>query len=241
MGRIQVRAQENARRAPGGDPAKMEVAVIVPLRAHTMATIDTNETLVRKCAESVRESAHVNRVVVSVDDPGLAERAAVFGRVMVVSRPESLSGEKVRVGEVLKFTLGEMNRLGYRPDVLVPVEITYPFRPPGILDRVVEMLVSGDFDSVIAGVPEYRVCWKKGKSGFTALTDFSRHRSERSPLHVGLPGLACAVYPPIVEKGLRYGEKLGIYEIDDPFASIEVRTPHQLESIARQLYWPGTD
>lgn len=219
-------------------PEELDVTAIIPLRAHYNATIDLNETLIRRCAESIRESRYINRVVVSSDDESLAKLAARFENSLSIIRPEHLSDPTVRLSEVLKYTLLELKNRGIVPEILVPVEITYPFRPKGILDHVIEMLVSNDFNTVIAGVAEYRVCWKKEEGRFVQLSELSKPRNERSPLHIGLPSLACALYPDVVESGKRYGDRLGIFEVHEPFAAIEVRTPEQLEEIAQQFYWP---
>lgn len=221
------------------DPHKLEIAAIVPLRSTFTDTIDMNETLIRKCADAIQDSAYIDRVVITADHPDLFKMADRFGGDAIkLLRPESLSKQAVRVHDVLKFTLDHLNQQEYHPDLLLPVEITYPFRPKGIFDHIIEMLIKNDYDTVIAGVAEYRVCWKKEKSGFKNVTDLTLPRSERIPLHIGLPSLACAIYPEIVRQGRRYGDKIGIYEVDDPFAPIEIRTPEQLKSIANRLYWP---
>lgn len=220
------------------NPLDLEIAAIVPLRLTVADTIDMNETLIRKCADAIRESAYIDRIVITADHPKLFKMADRFGDAIKLLRPETLSHKSVRVHDVLKFTLDELNQQEYHPDLLMPVEITYPFRPHGIFDNIIEMLISNEYDTVIAGVAEYRICWKKEKNGFKNITDLSLPRSERIPLHVGLPSLASAIYPGIVRQGRRYGDRIGIYEIDDPFAAIEIRTPEQLKSIAQKFYWP---
>jgi len=56
-------------------------------------------------------------------------------------------------------------------------------------------------------------------------------------VHIGVPGLACATYPEFIRQGTRTGGRLGIYEIDDPLAGIEVRSPEHLEALETRLNW----
>ncbi len=215
-----------------------DITAIVPLRGRSEESIDGNVTLIRKCLESLKESKSINRLVITTDDEKLLKSAEKFTEFVSILRPESLSVSGIRVQEVLQYTLQELHKQEIRPDILVPVEITYPFRPAGLFDALIEMYNGHDYDTVIAGVPEYRVCWKEGGDGFESVTDQSIPRKDRSPLYIGLPSLGCVIDPELVLKGKRYGEKLGIYQVDEPFATVEIRTPQQLNHIARQLYWP---
>lgn len=220
------------------DPFDLNIYAIVPLRSQVSNTIDQNEVLIRKCADAVSDSNYIKKVVLTVDDEKLFSLTDRFSDTIKIIRPKHLSGSDIRLNQVLQYTVEQLDLMNEKPDILLPVEITYPFRPKGIFDRIIEMLVQGNYDTVIAGMPEYRICWKKGKNGFEAVMEPSKPRIERDPLHIGLPSLATAVYPNILREGMRYGTKLGIYEVNDPFAGIEVRTPDELEIVANMFYWP---
>lgn len=219
-------------------PHKKEIAAILPLRGYAKDSIDYNPVLIRKCLESLKESTEINRIIVSVDDPALLEQVEKQIQCESVLRPRELSGEGVRVQDVLSYTLKKIGETSSLPELIVPVEITYPFRPTGIFDQLIGMYRTGSYDTVIAGVPEYRVCWKEEGQTYTAVTDLSNPRSQRKPLYIGLPSLGCVIEPEIVLEGRRYGDTLGILQVDEPFATVEIRTPEQLKQIAKQLYWP---
>jgi hypothetical protein len=120
---------------------------------------------------------------------------------------------------------------GYFPDVIVTLEITYPFRPQGIVDGVIERLLANGFDTVVAGVPEYRTCWIREEDGYRALTKIEASRSEREPLHLSIPGLASATFPQYLREGNRAGGRVGIFEVQDPLAGVEIRTQAELAAI----------
>lgn len=217
---------------------KKKIAAIIPLRAHVNGSIDQNEVLLRRCIDAVRSSKYISHIVVTADDAELLKQAEEFSDVIQILRPEHLSRPEVRVTQVLQYTLETLSNDGFYPDIIVPAEVTYPFRPDGLFDDIIEMLVRDEFETVIAGIAEYRSCWKKEKSGLRFIMDVSKPRKDRNPLYFGLPSLAAASLTTTIENGLRYGKKLGIYEVNDPFASIEIRTVEQLKKIADKLYWP---
>ncbi|TVQ65389.1 MAG: hypothetical protein EA360_09660 [Balneolaceae bacterium] len=235
---VDVKKESTPENEPFGSDGKRRITAVIPLRGGTGTQIDLNETLVRKCAESLAESTLINRVVISADDEEFEKLEPRFRNARTILRPAHLSKPGMRVIDVLMYTLSELEESGEVPDILVPVEITYPFRPKGIFDRVIEMLLESDYNTVIAGFAEYRVCWREENHTFQSVTDLSLPRQERNPLYVGLPGLACAVYPEIIRQGKRYGDPLGILQIDDPMAAIEVRTKEQLKPLSDTFYWP---
>lgn len=208
-----------------GDPfdsERMEVAALIPLRA-SEDSIDFSETLVRRTIEAAQASRYINRILVTTECEDLAAMARACGAEVPFLRPVALSTQGVRVDEVLKFFLYCLERDGYLSDIVVPLEINYPFRPEGLLDGVIDLLVREGADTVIAGVSEYRPCWKKNGEHYEALTKMEQSRMTREPIHVGLPSLACASYPSTLRQGSRMAGQVGIYEIVDPLAAIEIR------------------
>lgn len=204
------------------DPERLEVAALIPLRAGN-DSIDFSETLVRRTVEAAQASRYINRILVTTECEELASMARACGAEVPFLRPVTLSALGVRADEALKFFLEYLERDGYLPDIVVPLEINYPFRPEGLLDGVINLLVREGSDTVIAGVPEYRPCWKKKGDHYEALTQMAQSRVTREPIHVGLPSLACASYPSTLRQGSRMAGHVGIYEIVDPLAAIEIR------------------
>lgn len=218
---------------------EMNIYAVIPLRSDVSHSIDQNEILLKRCVKSLNESNYINKVVVTADNEEMLELGSRFQNSIKILRPIELSSFEIRLNRVLQYTLEELIKIDEVPDILVPAEITYPFRPEGIFDNVIEMLLNGDYDTVIAGMTEYRVCWKITDKGFESVMDTSKPRYSRSPLHIGLPSLATAIYPNVVQKGKRYGDKIGIFEVNGPFDSIEIRTEDELEQVAKMLYWPS--
>lgn len=218
------------------DPESLEVAALIPLRAQGRS-IDFSEQLIKRTVAAAFESRYVNRILVSTECRELAAMARANGAEVPFLRPTELAAPRVRVDEVLRQFLIQLEDEGYQPDIVVPLEVTYPFRPPGLIDGVIEQLVQEGGDTVIAGLPEYRPCWCADGDGFAELTNVAPPRDEREPIHVGLPSLACATFPSTLREGSRLSGELGIFEINDPLAGIEVRDREALNALSDRLNW----
>lgn len=216
------------------DPVNQEIVAIIPLRGNKNS-IDLDQKLIKRTIQSAKESKLISRLVVATDSETISKMVSPMGAEVPFLRPNELSGNMIRSDEVLSQFLVMLEDNGYYPDVVVPLEITYPFRPEGLIDGVVSQLIQDGYDTVISAMPEYRACWqeKGGDMVQIALTD--QPRQERKPLYVGLPSLACATYPYVLREGTRYGQNIGIFEVDDPVAGVEVRDIKELQRI-NQLF-----
>lgn len=208
------------------DPKVMEVAAIIPLRSSS--AIDSSETLIRKSIEAAKNSEYVSRIIVASDDADLGKRAMAWGAESPFVRPKHLSAPGVRSDEVLQYCLEQLEANSYSPDLIVPLEITHPFRPVGLLDRLIERLVTHGLDTAIAAYSEYRPYWPKDDSGLVLTEEYAHPRTERNPIYVGLLSLGCVTYAEFVRQGSRLGKRVGVYEVDDPFAAIEIRDAKDL-------------
>jgi CMP-N-acetylneuraminic acid synthetase len=208
------------------DPAAMEIAAIIPVRAEQDGR--GQEELLKRTIQAARESAYIKRVILASDDAKMAKTAEKLGVEAPFVRPATLSAAGVRADEVLKYSLEQLEQQGYSPDLIVPLEITYPFRPAGLLDKLIELLTEHGLDTAIAVHSEHRPYWSKDADGIVLSEEYAQTRQERTPLYVGLLSLGCVTYAEFVRGGSRLGKRIGVYEVDDPFAAIEIREPKDL-------------
>lgn len=213
------------------NPMELEIVAIIPIRQHTSESVDFNEPLILKTVNSALASRYINRVIISTDSESIAEKTKSWGVEAPFLRSEDLSSNKVRVDKVLQYSLDQLESDGYFPNLVVPLEITYPFRQDGLLDNLIDQLLEQGLDTVITGFSEYRPCWFKKEDSLVRVDDFTRMRQQREPLHIGLLSLGCVTYPEFIRKGTRLGEKIGICEIKDPIATIEIRDCKDLKLV----------
>jgi len=218
------------------NPENLNIAAIVPVRrlaSHVES--DLNDLLVKETLRCAKACRYINRIIISTDNEKVVAKSREWGAEAPFIRPPELSAPHVRIDEVLRYTLEQLESDGFYPDIVIPLEVTYPFRTPEMIDGIVEQLVKDGLDTVIAGILECRPCWMKNGSDLVPLTELSQHREKRKNIHVGLISLGCATYPQCIHLGNRLGRRVGIYEVNDPFAAIEVRDTRTMKLFEK---WP---
>lgn len=204
----------------------LEVVALVPAKGPP--TRLAGRPLLEYTIRSAREAKHVKRVVVSTDSKATARLAERLGAEVPFLRDASYSQSFVGLDKVLEMSLEQLERRGIVPDLLVSLEPTYPFRPAGLVDSLVEQVVTKGFDSVVAARREYNSCWAEEEGGIKRLDEGFVPRLYKRPIFVGLKGLGCATYPSTVRSGRLLGDRVGLFEVADPAAALEVREAKDL-------------
>lgn len=107
-----------------------------------------------------RAATSVSRVLVSTDDPAIAEAARAEGAEVPFRRPAELSGDRAPEWLVWRHLLEHLQRTeGALPDVLVIVPPTAPLRLPADIDRAVAAFGEGDADVVVTVTAAHRNPW----------------------------------------------------------------------------------
>jgi len=126
---------------------RIEVLAIVPARGGSKSIPRKNirpfagHPLVAYSIAAGLQSSLVTRVIVSTDDPGIADIARQYGAQVPFLRPAELATDDAPDLPVFKHALDWLSREeGYRPEVVVQLRPTSPVRPIDCVDRAVEIL-----------------------------------------------------------------------------------------------------
>jgi CMP-N-acetylneuraminic acid synthetase len=111
----------------------------VPLIAYTIA--------------AARRACHVEHVVVSTDDPEIAEVARAFGADVPFVRPECHSTDTASSMSVVKHAVSFWRASGDVPDIVAWLPPTAPLRRAEAIDGALELLLRSECDSVVTVVP----------------------------------------------------------------------------------------
>lgn len=209
------------------DPDLWQIAAVIPVRGND-ELVALKPELLKRTIEAAKHCKYIDRVFLVTDEQVLADQAIAWGAEAPFLRPMSLSEPDVRADKVLQYALTQLENTGYFPDLIVPLEVTFPFRPAGLLDRLVELVAEHGLDTAIAASTEHRPYWQKNSDGVVLVEEYAQSRADRTPLHIGLLSLGCVTYAEFVRQGSRLGKRIGVYEIEDPIASIEIRTRRDL-------------
>jgi N-acylneuraminate cytidylyltransferase len=126
--------------------AVTEILAFIPARGGSKGIPRKNlaqvggRSLVARSVGHALAARRVSRVLVSTDDEEIAAAAREAGAEVPFLRPASLAGDEVLDHPVLFHLLGELEKTGYRPDLIVHLRPTAPFRREGWIDRSIELL-----------------------------------------------------------------------------------------------------
>ena len=105
-------------------------------------------------ADAARASKKLTRVVISTEDEEIAGVARQLGIEVPFMRPAHLAADETPMLDVLTDLVASLERRErYRPDVLVLLQPTSPFRRGSHIDAAIDLLTSSGADSVVTVVP----------------------------------------------------------------------------------------
>lgn len=212
---------------------KMNVTAIIPV-AGKVPVLNGNP-LLDYTIKRAKQSRYVKRVVVSTDDPETAEAARRAGAEAPFLRDPMYSQDFIDFEKVLQHSLEKIEAGNIFSDLIVSMEVTYPFRTPDLIDQLILHLVRGGFDTVLPARNEYNTCWIDGNGDFRRVDEGFMRRKYRNPVHVGIKGLGCVTHPFFLREGRLFGNRVGLLDIDDPRMPIEVRDEKGFEMAAELL------
>jgi CMP-N,N'-diacetyllegionaminic acid synthase len=105
-------------------------------------------------ADAARASGGLTRVVVSTEDDEIAGVTRRLGVEVPFLRPARLAADETPMLDVLTDLVASLEqRERYRPDILVLLQPTSPFRRAEHIDAAIDLLTSTGADSVVTVVP----------------------------------------------------------------------------------------
>lgn len=126
--------------------------------------------LVAYSVASGRAARSVSRLIVSTDDEEIAEIARQYGAEAPFMRPRNLAEDDTPDFPVFEHALAWLaEHEDYRPEIVVQLRPTTPFRPRGMIDQAVDILLADAEADCVRGVTEpkqtpYKM-WRPGPHG----------------------------------------------------------------------------
>jgi len=171
----------------------------LPLLAHTL--------------EAARGARHLDRVIVSTDDPRVAEVARSHGAEVPFLRPAELAGDIPSLKPVIAHAVRELEAQGDHPDVVVILQVTSPFREAAAIDAAVEHLVTGAFDTVVSVTEDRTLNWRAKDSLLVPLFAKEGRRDEQEPVFKE-NGAVVASRRHVMDLESRFGDRVGYLVLD---------------------------
>lgn len=181
--------------------------------------------------EAARQSRCIDRVIVTTEDEELAELARQGGTEVPFMRPPELARENVSLERVLQHAVEWIEtHEGHEVGVVVLLEVSHPFRMPGLIDQIVDTLIEGEWDSVFPAREERDTFWFLGEEGLSRIGEGGHFpRGARKPIYREISGLACATRGGVIKRGDRLGYRVGMVPIRDISGLVDIRSVEDLQ------------
>ena len=188
---------------------KLNIVGVIPIKG-----FPTNFEGKNLLIESIRylESCKlVSEIFVSTDNAETAKIAEDNGARSPFIRPIELSAESVGLPDVLKYTLEEIEKIR-KVDLVVIIEENYPFRPEGLLTKLINNIIEGGYDTVCASIIEQRSIWLDAQQGIHAVGDSLMGSRSTKPekIHINLFGLGAVTYVDNIREKKILTNKVGL-------------------------------
>ncbi len=178
--------------------------------------------------DAARASTRLSRVLVSTDDARIARAARRAGFDVPFIRPRSDRGQPL--AQIIDESVRHLERAhpGLKPDWIVRLQVTFPFRERGMIDRAVRTVLAQDVDSAFIAFPEYDSYWSVDDDGRPRrlTTDTRVPRAKRRPIYRELSGLFSMVRRDVLARGTLKGDRLGILPVSSVLSSIDLHGTH---------------
>jgi len=219
--------QETSTSGNNIDAANLNIVLIIPVREEGLKVL-AGKPLYEYAIEHAMKSSLVKTVAVSTDDESVAKNASDAGADVILFRPPGQSRFDVILELLMQSSLSMLEDEGNIPDLLVMIEPTFPFREVTILDQLISKFVEGGFDTVIPARTDYNSCWMEEQGSYRRVDSGYIARQFKTPFYTGLKGLCCVCSPATVRNGQLFGDNVGLFKLDDPIPTIEVRSESDL-------------
>ncbi len=196
--------------------------------------------------ETAKRSKLITHLIVSTDDPEIAQICRKAGVDVPFMRPKELAQDDTPHVPVMRHATGYMeDRLSVRFDIVVILQPTSPFRTVEDLDGTLNKLLETDADSAVAivevGSSEHPVKMKKYDGTWVSaycVEEVEGTRRQDLPKAYKRSGAVYAMKRDLVmKKGKLYGENIAAYIVARE-RSIDIDTPLdwvKAEYMAKQL------
>jgi YrbI family 3-deoxy-D-manno-octulosonate 8-phosphate phosphatase len=207
----------------------MTVVAVIPARGGSKGVPGKNlapvggQPLVARAVHAARAAQRVDRVLVSTDDPLIADAAREAG-AEVVERPAELSGDTATSEAAV---LHALDAAAPDAEVVLLVQCTSPFLTSGDIDAVAAPVADGLADSAFTAAPSHSFLWRPDGTGVNH-DPATRPRRQDRPVELVETGAAYAMRV----TGLRRGEYRFFGRVlpvpVDPSRTLEIDEPADL-------------
>jgi CMP-N-acetylneuraminic acid synthetase/spore coat polysaccharide biosynthesis predicted glycosyltransferase SpsG len=206
----------------------LKTLVIIPARGGSKGIPRKNirylngKPLIAYSIETAKQSKYVDKIIVSTDDNEIATIAEKYGAEIIL-RPEHLASDEVPLDPVIYDVVEKLENQGIFFDYIVTIQPTSPLLKTKTLDKVIETLVNGDYDTVLTAVDDRHLAWTKENEVFIPKYKERKNRQYLPPEYRET-GAILASKRSVITQDNRIGQRVTLYEVDK-YESVDIDSP----------------
>lgn len=137
----------------------MRILGLIPARGGSKGVLRKNirrlagRPLIEYAITAARESTRLTRILVSTDDPEIAQVARELGADVPFLRPAELARDETPMLPVVCHALQFVEEAGEEYDAVCLLQPTNPLREARLIDRCLELFTTSGADSVVTVLP----------------------------------------------------------------------------------------
>ena len=197
----------------------MRVTVVIPARGGSDRVPYLNirrlgdAPLLAHSIRAAKEAKGIDRIIVSTDDEAVAEIARAHGAEVPFLRPKELSGDLSSLMPVVRHAVTESEKGHPRPDVVVVLQATTPFRSAHSINEAITKIATGRFSAVVSVTSDLSLRWKAEDGLLRPLFNRAGRRDEQEPVYLE-NGAIVAISRDVLESDARFGNSVGFVVLD---------------------------
>ena len=219
------------------------VVAIIPARGGSKGLPGKNirpllgKPLIAYTIEAATRCPLVDRVVVSTEDPEIAQVATQWGADAPFLRPAELATDEATTESVLQHAVEWLDAHGRPVDIVVFLQVTDLFRKRWMIEEAVQALLEDpQLESAFVAYPDHKNYWGQVNGGYVPVARRGYGpRQSKTPLYREDTGLACATRAAIVRQGRRIGDRVHLLVNRDQTSSIDIHDEFDLWLAERVL------
>jgi len=203
------------------NPDKIMINALIPVKGKPLYIGETPQ--IEHTINAAKKSKYIDRIFVITDDDETKSVALSLGVECPFKRPERLSRDYVSLEAVFQYAVEYLEKNDIFSDLIVTLEPTFLFRPVNLVDDIIEHTLSGGHDTVVAAIRESGSLWKEEIGNYERIDSGDGPRGYKEKILIGLRGVCCVTHPVFLRNEKIFGNKVGLYELDDQLCRIEIR------------------
>ena len=191
---------------------KLNIIGVIPIKGSP--THFEGKNLLIESIEYLKECKLISEIYVSTDNLETAKIAKKIGGLVPFIRPIELSSKNIGLPDVLKYTVEEIEKLR-KIDLVIIIEENYPFRPKGLLNKLIYNIIEGGYDTVCASIVEERSIWVDTQETISSIGDnlMGSRSTKQEKIHINLFGLGAVTYVDNIRNNNILTNKVGLSSV----------------------------